>query len=115
MFMDHQAAPIMILLPCLQPGGAERVMLSLAEAMLSRGLPVELVLLEPHGSLVEQIPAGLPTIHLRAPGLARGILALVKVLRQRRPAVILSVLDLTSWMVLVARRLERRSYPHRGV
>lgn len=102
------AGRIALLLPNLGAGGAERVVLTLAEGLLARGDAVDLVLGQARGELMPQVPAGARVIDLKAGSRLRGIVRpLVRYLRQERPAALhASMWPVTCWAVL-ARTLAR--------
>ncbi len=101
------SAPITIslLLPDLQFGGAEMSMLRLAGAFVERGCQVDLLLMRPGGQLSDQVPAGVRTILLNTGSELRSLLPLARYLRRQRPAALLTTLDLTNLVGLLARRL----------
>lgn len=102
-------------LPDLGGGGAERVFLHLANVFLEAGHDVELVLARARGSLLSQVPNGLPLVDLRVPagplgalGLAVGAtVGLARYLRRRRPQVLLSTLTGANLAAILARSLAR--------
>ena len=63
---EARANRITVLLPSLEGGGAERSMLTLVKAFLSRGRTVDLVLCQAKGAYISDIPEGANVIELRA-------------------------------------------------
>jgi glycosyltransferase involved in cell wall biosynthesis len=57
---------IALLLPSLAGGGAEACMLRTAEALVRRGLEIDLVLCERKGPLLDQVPPEVPIVELEA-------------------------------------------------
>jgi len=62
---EARANRITVLLPSLEGGGAERSMLTLVKAFLSRGRTVDLVLCQAKGAYISDIPEGANVIELR--------------------------------------------------
>jgi glycosyltransferase involved in cell wall biosynthesis len=96
---------IAFFLPTLVGGGAERVIVNLAQAIAERGLPVELVVAEAKGELVAQRPASVPLVDLGAPRVLRSIGPLARHLRRTRPRVVVSSMSHANLVALWAARL----------
>jgi glycosyltransferase involved in cell wall biosynthesis len=96
---------IAIFLTSLEGGGAERVMLNLARGFTERGLAVDLVLVQRRGEYIGQIPAGVRLVDLARRRLLSGVPALVAYLRRERPATLLSALEDTNAVAILARFL----------
>jgi glycosyltransferase involved in cell wall biosynthesis len=79
-------------LPGLYDGGAERIMLNLADGVASRGYPVDLVLARAEGPFMEEIPDSVRLIDLKASRVLTSTPALARYLRQERPIALLSIL-----------------------
>jgi glycosyltransferase involved in cell wall biosynthesis len=77
-------------LPALGFGGAERVMLNLAEGFIQRGHDVHLLLARHKGELIPDVPAGVRVIDLKADRPLTAIPALAGYLRRNRPRALLS-------------------------
>ena len=77
-------------LPGLYEGGAERIILNLAEGVSERGYVVDLVLARAEGPYMSQIPNTVRVIDLNAPRVLGCIPALVRYLRRERPVALLS-------------------------
>jgi glycosyltransferase involved in cell wall biosynthesis len=105
--MRHKQTDIALFLPSLRGGGAERVMLNLAEGFSHRGLDVELVLASAVGEYLGLVPPSVQLIDLKAPRVLASLPALVRYLRRVRPRALLSALDHANVVVLLARRLAR--------
>jgi glycosyltransferase involved in cell wall biosynthesis len=86
-------------------GGAERVLLLLAEAFAARGFAVDLVAAQGHGKLAGQVPACVRLIDLGASRVSAALPGLVRYLRRNRPASLLSALTHVNCMALAARAL----------
>ncbi len=98
---------IALLIPNLMGGGAERVMVNLAEGFRSEDWTVHMVLLEPVGEYMELLPAGVSVVNLKSRGMIRGIPALIKYLRAERPDVMVSAMEYVNLVGLVSRFLAR--------
>lgn len=104
-------ARVAFFLPTLVGGGAERVIVNLAQAIAERGVPVELVVAEARGELLDQRPASVPLVDLRAPRVLRSIGPLARHLRRTRPRVVISSMSHANLVALWAARLAGRGTP----
>jgi glycosyltransferase involved in cell wall biosynthesis len=97
---------ISLLLPALEGGGAERVMLTLARELRARHYDVELVIGHMRGNLRSEVPHDVPIVDLGRPHLRTAVVPLIRHLGRRRPACLLSTLDhanvLAIWSARVA-------------
>lgn len=98
-------ADISVFLPSLAGGGAERVMLNLAGKMAERGLRVDLVLCQTSGAFLEQVPAEVRVISLGASRVSFSLLKLVRYLRATQPKALLSAMDHTNVIAILAARI----------
>ncbi|BCA63525.1 hypothetical protein HMP09_2759 [Sphingomonas sp. HMP9] len=102
-------ARIALLLPSLEPGGTERVTLTLAEEFLRLGDDVDLLLLRQEGALLDAVPVGVRLVPLEARRLRNAVRPLKDYCTQVRPDVLLaSMWPLTSIAVWAARRSRTR-------
>ncbi|MEO6057277.1 MAG: glycosyltransferase [Gemmatimonadales bacterium] len=108
---DRQAAPIAFYLPTLCGGGAERVIVNLADGMTARGLPVDLVVAAAEGALLRQLPRSVRLVDLHSPRVLRSLGPLTAYLRRERPRVLISAMDHANLVALWASRLARRATP----
>lgn len=90
-------ARIAFLLPDLSGGGAERVALTLIEALIGRGHEVDLVLCQKRGPLLSMIPAGVRIVDLGAKRMRHVLPPLVRYLRSARP----QALQASMWPITV--------------
>lgn len=96
---------VSLFLPNLDGGGAERVMLQLAQGLAKRGLKIDLVLAKAEGSYLTKVPSEVRVIDLksRSPVVLFKTLALLRYLRQEQPVVMVSALDIVSAATLAKR------------
>ncbi|MCA9196365.1 MAG: glycosyltransferase [Planctomycetales bacterium] len=96
--MDNldQRAQLMLVVPSLRIGGAETVMIRLANEWASRQHHVELVVCGQDGPLAERIAPAVHVTRLAAPRMAFALHRLLSVIRRRRPAVLLSTVAHTN-------------------
>lgn len=93
---------ICLVMPCLEVGGVEWVMLNLAAGLSRRGLSVDLVVSDSSGPLRQAIPHGVNLVDLKVSRVIRGLPRLVKYLRANRPDGIISAKDYQNIVVLWA-------------
>jgi len=96
-----------IFLSDLAGGGAERVMVNLAEGFAARGFGVDLVLARREGPYLADLSGHIRVVDLKASRLLLGIPRLKAYLRETRPRVLLSALEDTNVVALVAAKLTR--------
>jgi glycosyltransferase involved in cell wall biosynthesis len=96
-------------LPSLRGGGAERVMLTLANAFASRGFEVDLVLAEATGEYMSEISPDVRLVDLRSSRVMTSLPALVRYLRRERPRVLLSAMSHANVVAVWARALAGKS------
>lgn len=89
---------ISLFVPNMDGGGAERVMLQLAQGLAQKGLKVDLVLAKAEGAYLSKVPPEVNLVDLKSksPVILFKTLALVAYLRQAKPKIILSALDIVS-------------------
>lgn len=96
---------IALYIPSLRGGGAERVMLNLANGFAARGVAVDLVLARAEGPFLSQVASGVRVIDLDAPRVLRSLPGLVRYLRRERPKALLSAMDHANVIAIAACRL----------
>jgi glycosyltransferase involved in cell wall biosynthesis len=99
-------------LPGLYDGGAERIMLNLAEGIAARGYLIDLVLARAEGPYMDGVPGSIRLVDLKAQRVLSSGPALVRYLRREKPTSMLSVLY-ANIVALWARRLA--GIPHRVI
>lgn len=98
-----------LFLPSLTGGGAEKVMLNLAQGFLTTGQEVDLILVKKEGPY--KIPSGVNVVSLHGKHTSLSIVALRRYLRHVRPDVILSAMNYANVVVLWARKLSKMRIP----
>lgn len=98
---------ITLYLPSLCGGGAERVMLNLAQGFAKRGHVVDLVLARAEGPYLKEVPGDVQVVDLRASRVLASLPGLVNYLQEKRPAVLLSALDHANITALWAGKISR--------
>lgn len=96
---------IAIFIMDLRGGGAERVMLNLTNGFTEKGLTVDLVLVQTVGVYLSQVPSNVRIVDLKGQRLLTSLPALVKYLRQEQPKVLMSALEDTNMVAILAKHL----------
>lgn len=94
-----------IFLPDLRGGGAERVCIHLANAFVSRGLAVDIVLMRSEGELMESLDPRVNVVDLAVPRVRHLLRPLVGYLRDRKPTALLANMWPLTVIAVLARRL----------
>ncbi len=89
----------------LAGGGAQRVILTLAQAFKERGHPVQLLLAQARGEFLGDVPAGIPVHDLGQAHVFQALPGLIRVLRRERPDILLSTQTHANLVALWAARL----------
>ncbi len=100
--------PVALLMPNFEAGGAERVMIRLAQGLAQAGHTVHLVVLSDHGPYRTMLEPPDPRIQvhsLQAQRAWRAIPAMVRYLRAHQPAAVLSALFHCNFLAVAARAL----------
>ncbi|MCK0769387.1 glycosyltransferase [Chromohalobacter canadensis] len=98
---------IAVFLPSLVGGGAERVMVTLANGFAARGVSVDLVVVAAKGAYLEDVSPDVRLVELGASRVLFSLPALVRYLRRERPEALLSALNYANIIALWARTLAR--------
>jgi glycosyltransferase involved in cell wall biosynthesis len=93
------------LLHDLRGGGAERVMLRLAQGFVEAGRQVDLLLVKKQGDYLNLIPAGARVVDLNKSHVLNAVPAIAAYLRRERPSVILTALTHINLAAVLARKL----------
>src|SRR5687768_13045595 len=97
------AKRVAIFLPSLSGGGAEKVMLSLAEQFVVRGFECDIVIAITKGHLLNSVPIGVRLVTLNKKKTIHAIRALAHYLQKERPDVLLATVFTASISALLAR------------
>jgi glycosyltransferase involved in cell wall biosynthesis len=105
--MDGESNPyrVAIFFHDLGIGGAERVMLQLAQGFSETGHPVDLVLARAEGPLLSEVPLGAQVIDLKTRNPLWMFIKLIRYLRAERPSVLLSPFEVTSVIAILAKKM----------
>jgi glycosyltransferase involved in cell wall biosynthesis len=96
---------IAFFMPSMRGGGAERVLVNLAEGLVERGESVHVVLAEAVGPHLDHIPPGVKVVNLRSPRVLVSLGPLTRYLRRERPRVLISSMNHANLVALWASRL----------
>jgi glycosyltransferase involved in cell wall biosynthesis len=96
---------IAVFLPNVEGGGAEQVMVTLANAFARRGFSVDLVLVSARGEYLSKVSPSVRIIDLGKSRVSASVLAFSRYIRQQRPQAILAALSHANIVALLARRL----------
>ncbi len=102
---------IALVLPSLAGGGAQRVFIDIASGLLSHGVEVDIVTVQEDGPLSDAVPPKARLFVLGASRVALALPALTSYLRQERPDAVVSGLNHTNVLSIVAGRLTRPRTP----
>lgn len=88
-------------------GGAERVMLTLANGLADRGLKVDLVLNKVEGPYLKDASSKVNVVSLNTSRVINGIVPLAKYLSKEKPDVILSAMNYVNIATVIAQLISR--------
>ena len=80
----------LFLLPSLDGGGAERVLVTLLKHISPHDLELHLAVFDHRGAFLDEVPADVTVHDLKSPRVSRGWLALLRTIWRLRPDVVLS-------------------------
>jgi glycosyltransferase involved in cell wall biosynthesis len=100
---------IALFMPSLGGGGAERMMVHLANAFVERGVKVDLVLVRAEGAYLDQVVDQVRIIDLQAARILTAFPKLVQYLRTHRPEAMLSTLTFANVVATWACRWVRHA------
>lgn len=96
---------VSLIIPSLRGGGAERVMLNLANNLTSKGYIVDLVLFKKEGEYINKINDDVNIVSFFSKRTVWAIYPLIKYLKKHKPEVVLSAMMYVNICVLVASQL----------
>lgn len=92
-------------MPSLDGGGAERVTIILLNALVRRGYAIDLLVANSQGVYRNQLEPEINVIDFNKKGVASCLLSLTRYLRAERPAALLSVMNHTNVIAILAKKL----------
>lgn len=98
---------IIFFLAHLDSGGAERMMVNLANAMFAKGYMVEIVLVQKRGPLISKVNNSIKIVDLGCRRMLTAMPAVVRYLRNEKPERLISTLSYTDITILMARKLAK--------
>lgn len=98
---------IAVFLPSFGGGGAERVMVSLANAFYERGYHVDLVVVSAQGPYLKNVSPGVRVVDLGVSRVSKALLPLSRYLRKVCPVAMLSAMTHANILAIVACMLSR--------
>lgn len=96
-----------IFIPSLRGGGAERIIIMLANGFAARGLRVDLVLAKAEGPYLSEVSANVRVVDLDKDRVLASLVPLARYLRHARPDAMLSALNHANVVAILARKLAR--------
>jgi glycosyltransferase involved in cell wall biosynthesis len=96
---------ISIYLPSLLGGGAERIMVILANEFAMRDIQVDLVLSKAIGPYLKDVQPNIRIVNLNAKRLIYSIIPLIRYIRKEKPKVMLSALNSSNIIAVIARNI----------
>lgn len=103
--MSHNPGRIALFVPSLACGGAERVMVNLAQGFAQRGIKTDLVLGKAEGSYLAQVHKDVQIVDLKSSRILTSLPGLVRYLRENRPTAMFSALEHANFVAISARSL----------
>lgn len=106
LFSDELAGKrLAFFMTALNGGGAERVMLTLADEFAKRGACVDLVVTRARGELCNSVPPRVRLVDLGVKRIASSVFPLVRYIRKNRPVSIVSAMSAANVIAVAARLL----------
>jgi glycosyltransferase involved in cell wall biosynthesis len=108
---EGRQGPIALFLPSVRGGGAQRIVVNLAQGMTERGLPVDVVLTTAEGVFMDQLPTAARVVDLRSRRVVGCLGPLAAYLRAAQPRVLVSSMSHANVIAIVAARLSGSGTP----
>ncbi|WP_051865628.1 glycosyltransferase [Metabacillus indicus] len=84
---------IALFIPVLGFGGAEKVMITLANGLAQRGHSIDLILVQKKGELLQEVSSDVNVIDLKSKKTFFSLVPLIRYLRRQKPEFLISALD----------------------
>ncbi len=94
---------IALFLPSLEGGGAERVMVHLAQGFAAKGRNVDLVLVKAEGTYLDLVPDNVRVVALKGNRVITSLFRLAGYLRKEKPVSLLSAMDHANVIAILAK------------
>lgn len=107
--MPNDRKTVAIFLPSLVGGGAERVMINIADGLINRGHNIDLVLARNEGSYSGDLPSGIRIVDLQSQRVLTSLPGLMKYLRCEEPQALISTMGHACIVAVWAKFLSRAS------
>jgi glycosyltransferase involved in cell wall biosynthesis len=108
---EGRRGPIALFLPSVRGGGAQRIVVNLAQGMTERGLPVDVVLTTAEGVFMDQLPTAARVVDLHSRRVIGCLGPLAAYLRREQPRVLVSSMSHANVIAIVAARLSGSGTP----
>lgn len=96
---------VSLVLPNLEGGGAERISVNLANALVERNYEVEMVLLSASGPFLSDLVPGVRVVDLRVTRFRSALMPLIRYIRDSKPTAMLACMWPLTVLAVVARSL----------
>ena len=104
-----KVGPVAYFVPYLKRGGADRMAMEIIRQLIRRGIEVDLIVTQSGGDIWNSIPTGARIVDLKSWNMLTSLLALVRYLKQRRPAVLISTMGVGNIVSLVTKKYFSRN------
>jgi len=105
--VGESAGKVALFITDLTGGGAERVMINLADGLVRLGREVDMVLVKAEGAMLANVPKGVNIVDLKAPHAMLSAPALAKYIDAEKPVAVLAALNQPNVAAVWAKRLSR--------
>jgi len=109
--MSHSPPHLAIFLRYLGGGGAETILLNLAQSFSQQNCKVDLVLGKAWGRHCQKVPSTINIVDLGASGFFSTLISLIRYLRKEQPTGLLSALHYANEIAICAKHLAKVSTP----
>ena len=107
---DSERKKVAIFLPSLMGGGAEKVMVILANSLIERGISVDLVLVNATGPYLKNVDSKVNVVNLDSARQITSLIPLINYIKSQKPKIMLSVLTSANIIAIFARIFSRTSF-----